>query len=47
MMRANNDVVIGIAKVQSYLAKDKTHRNPFTGEQGAPHMYFNQSLGLD
>jgi hypothetical protein len=44
MMRANNDVVSGIAKVQSYLAKDKTHRNPFTDELGAPHMYFNSQL---
>jgi phage terminase large subunit len=45
MMRANNDVVSGVAKVQSYLAKDPTHSNPFTGEQGAPHLYFNRTLG--
>lgn len=44
LMRANNDVVSGIAKVQSYLAKDSTHRNPFTDELGAPHMYFNNKL---
>jgi hypothetical protein len=47
MMRANNDVVSGIAKVQSYLAKDMTHRNPFTDELGAPHMYFNSQALLD
>ncbi|HSW91797.1 MAG TPA: phage terminase large subunit [Candidatus Saccharimonadales bacterium] len=44
MMRANNDVVSGIAKVQSYLAIDRTHRNPFTDQEGAPHLYFNSRL---
>jgi hypothetical protein len=40
MMRANNDVVSGIAKVQSYLAIDRTHRNPFTDEDGSTTSLF-------
>jgi hypothetical protein len=44
MMRANNDVVSGIAKVQGYLALDPTHENPFTGQKNAPHLYFNSRL---
>jgi phage terminase large subunit len=45
MMRANNDIVSGVAKVQSYLAIDRNHSNPFTGAEGAPHIYFSNRLG--
>lgn len=44
MMRANNDVVSGIAKVQSYLALDSLHRHPITDQLNAPHIYFSNSL---
>jgi hypothetical protein len=44
MMRANNDVVSGIAKVQSYLATDPTHFHPIYGTPDAPHIYFNNEL---
>lgn len=39
MVRANNDIMSGIAKVQSYLYTDGGHMNPFTGQQGAPRFY--------
>lgn len=39
MVRANNDILNGIAKVQSYLAIDEYHRHPITGNFGAPRLY--------
>jgi hypothetical protein len=44
MQRANNDITSGIAKVQSYLAVDETHRHPITGEFGSPRIFFNEEL---
>lgn len=41
MVRANNDIMSGIAKVQSYLYIDKYHRNPFTQVPGAPRLYIS------
>lgn len=44
MQRANNDILSGIAKVQSYLTVDPTHLHPITGEFGSPRIFFNQEL---
>lgn len=45
MMRANNDITSGIAKVQSYLYIDKYHRHPILeGQVGAPRLYFSNKL---
>jgi hypothetical protein len=44
MTRANNDIVSGIAKVQSYLEIDGTHRHPITGALGSPRIFFNREL---
>lgn len=44
MQRANNDIVSGIAKVQSYLAVDPLHLHPLTGEYGSPRIFFNNEL---
>jgi phage terminase large subunit len=42
--RANNNIVSGIAKVQSYLEVDPRHPHPITGELGAPHFYVSSDL---
>lgn len=42
--RANNNIVSGIAKVQSYLEIDPQHTNPFTGQFGAPRLYISNKL---
>jgi hypothetical protein len=44
MQRANNDITGGIAKVQSYLSIDPTHRHPLTMEFGSPRLFFNREL---
>lgn len=44
MRRGNNDVLGGIIKVGSYLAVSKFHRNPFTGNFGAPHIFISRDL---
>lgn len=44
MSRANNDILSGIAKVQSYLAIDPYHRHPLTGNMGSPRLFFNANL---
>lgn len=41
MTRGNNDIISGIAKVQSYLSLDKGHRHPITGVFEAPRLYFS------
>lgn len=46
MQRANNDIVGGIAKVQSYLAIDATHEHPIDGTVGSPHMFINIELSF-
>ena len=46
MTRANNDIVSGIAKVQSYLAIDNAHRNPLTLTAGSPRIFFNNDLSF-
>lgn len=40
MSRANNDILSGIAKVQSYLSIDAAHKNPITGTYGGPRLFF-------
>jgi hypothetical protein len=42
MVRGNNDITSGIAKVSSYLRSYPDHINPFTGETNAPFVYFNE-----
>jgi hypothetical protein len=44
MIRGNNDIEGGIAKVQSYINLQEFHRNPFTGNIGAPYIYFSDKL---
>ena len=45
MIRANNDIVSGIAKVQSYLYIDPYHRHPiFEDVVGAPRLYISNKL---
>ncbi len=46
MVRAANDIIHGIAKVQSYLEFHKMHKNPFTGETPAPFLYISDLLGF-
>jgi hypothetical protein len=43
-VRGNNSIVNGIAKVGSYLAPMPHVRNPFTGMNGAPKLYFSKKL---
>lgn len=43
--RANNDIISGIAKVQSYLYIDPLHPHPiFEGVMGAPRLYISNKL---
>jgi hypothetical protein len=42
--RGNNDIADGIAKVQGYIKPRETHRDPFTGNFGAPYLYVSESL---
>jgi phage terminase large subunit len=44
MIRANNDILSGIAKVQSYLAIDKFHEHPITGNVGSPRLFISNEL---
>lgn len=44
MVRASNDIIHGIAKVQSYLNAHRYHQNPFTGDSPAPYLYFSDTL---
>lgn len=45
VMRAgNNDIMGGIAKVQSYLIPQKGHLNPITGDFPSPYMYYSDEL---
>lgn len=41
MQRANNDIISGVAKVQSYLSLDRGHKHPITGVYEAPRLYFS------
>lgn len=41
MIRGNNDIISGIAKVQSYLYIDKYHRHPITQVPEAPRLYIS------
>lgn len=42
--RGNNDIVSGIAKVQSYLEIDARHLHPFTGQLGSPRFFISNKL---
>ncbi len=46
MTKGNNDILNGIAKVQSYLYIDKGHVSPFDPEasEGAPRLYISKRL---
>lgn len=44
MQRANNDIVGGIAKVQSYLSVDTAHEHPIIGTWGSPRLFTNRDL---
>lgn len=44
MQRANNDILSGIAKVQSYLSIDETHRHPIQDTFGSPRLFFSRDL---
>lgn len=45
MVRGNNDVLNGIAKVQSYLYIDPYHRHPIdTAKVGAPRLFVSKKL---
>lgn len=44
MQRANNDIVGGIAKVQSYLSIDPRHEHPTLGTDGSPRLFINSEL---
>jgi len=42
--RANNNIVSGLAKVQSYLEIDTRHPHPMTGELGSPRFFVSNQL---
>lgn len=42
-IRANNDIISGIAKVQSYLAIDKDHLHPINGTYGSPRLFISKN----
>lgn len=44
MRRANNDIINGILKCQSYLYCDPTHMHPITMRLGAPRLYVAREL---
>ena len=44
MERANNDILNGIAKIQSYLEYDAMHKHPITGNPNAPYLYVSTKL---
>ena len=44
MRRGNNAITNGITKVKQYLMMSKVHKNPFTHQVGAPHLYICDSL---
>jgi hypothetical protein len=39
MRRGNNDIANGIVKVRSALTVHNAHKNPITGNFGAPHLF--------
>lgn len=41
MTRGNNDILNGIAKVQSYLTIDEMHRHPITDNIGSPRLFIS------
>lgn len=43
-IRANNNIVSGIAKVQSYLEIDHQHFHPITGQLGSPRLFISNRL---
>jgi PBSX family phage terminase large subunit len=44
MRRANNDILAGIAKVQSYLYIDPSHPHPILEGQHGPRLYISKKL---
>jgi hypothetical protein len=43
-VRGNNDIINGIAKVQTYLHPQRFHRHPVTNELNSPYIYFADDL---
>lgn len=43
-VRANNNLLNGIAKVQAYLAPQAARLHPYTGKWGAPRLYISDKL---
>jgi hypothetical protein len=43
-VRGNSDITNGIVKVKQYLTPQRFHRNPFTKQAGAPHLYVSEKL---
>ena len=46
MTKANNAIISGLAKVNSYLHIDETQINPVTLERGSPKMFFSNDLNF-
>jgi hypothetical protein len=46
MRRAPNERMSGIVNVMQYVRLQKTRVNPFTGEMGAPKLFFSDKLGF-
>lgn len=46
MQRANNDIVSGVAKVQSYMMIDPLHMHPIDMTRGSPRIFFSNSLNF-
>lgn len=44
MRRASNDIISGIAKVQSYLYSEASHPHPIFDAVGAPRLYISKKL---
>lgn len=44
MRRGSNDIEAGIQKVTSYVAIDKGHKHPITGNIGAPRLFVSSDL---
>lgn len=44
MRAGDNDKLTGITKVSQYIRVKSNHRNPFTQEPEAPHLYINDKL---
>lgn len=44
VIRGNNDIINGITKITSYIAKSNNHKHPITGDYPASRLYCNNEL---